>query len=162
MLSLCVCIYVRGLQVTILDLGTWFLVWWYLGTWVRKVFFSFSKFCIFLVLEQFSSFFLYNSHAVCLYVCSRPTVHNFWVRNLIFGMRVPWDMRKKVFFQFFEILIFSRFRANFRVFSSVCMSVRGLQVTIFDLETWFLVRGYLGTWVRKVSSVFRNFDFFAF
>ena len=116
-----------------------------------------------LAWKKGSSVFAFS---VCMYLCSRPTGHNFRLRNLIFGMMVPWDMSKKGFFQFFEILYFSRFRAIFRVFSyitvmlSVCMFVRGLQFTIFELGTWFSVWGYLGTWGRKVFFSFSKFWFF--
>ena len=36
----------------------------------------------------------------CLSVCPEATGHNFLLGNIIFGMRGPWDMSKKVFFRF--------------------------------------------------------------
>ena len=43
------------------------------------------------------------------------------------------------------------------------MLVRGLQVTIFDLRTLFLVWGYLGTWVKKLFfQIFKILDFVNF
>ena len=49
---------------------------------------------------------------VCLSVCpsvrNQAPVHIFWPRNLIFGLSVPWDMRKKHIFCFSK-LVFLRF-----------------------------------------------------
>ena len=44
--------------------------------------------------------------SVCPSVCSEATGHNFWLGNIIFGMRGPWDMSKKGFFPILKILIF--------------------------------------------------------
>merc|ERR1711923_154855 len=59
--------------------------------------------------------------SVCLSVCVRSTEHTFWPRNLIFGLKDPWDMRKKRNFLFFEMLKNGIFRAIF-TFESVCLS----------------------------------------
>ena len=45
---------------------------------------------------------------------------------------------------------------------SVCVSVRGLQVTPFGLGTSFLGWVILGTWEKNAFFVFRNFHFYAF
>ena len=51
-------------------------------------------------------------------VCLRATEDTFWPRNLIFGLKGPWDMRKKhIFFVFFEILKKDIFRVIFVVFT---------------------------------------------
>ena len=57
--------------------------------------------------ERVSSVFTFVS--VCVSVCTRATEHTFWLRNLIFGLSDPWDMRKKYFFVFFEMFIFMLF-----------------------------------------------------
>ena len=56
----------------------------------------------------------------CLSVCVRATEHTFWPRNLIFGLKDPWDMRKKRNFLFFEILKNGIFRGHFHF--PVCLS----------------------------------------
>ena len=55
-------------------------------------------------------------------VCLRATEHNFWPRNLIFGLKDPWDMRKKRIFLFFEILKNDIFRVIFVFHFRVCLS----------------------------------------
>ena len=57
-----------------------------------------------------------SSHSVCVCVCTRATDHSFWVRNLIFGLSDPWNIRKKRIFLFFEIFIFTLFIGIFRFF----------------------------------------------
>ena len=58
-------------------------------------------------------------------VCLRATEHTFWPRNLIFGLKDPWDMRKKRIFLFFEILK-NDILGSFLVFSLSCLSVSEL------------------------------------
>ena len=59
----------------------------------------------------------HSSHfRVCPSVLNRATEHIFWHRNLIFGLRDPWDMRKKCIYLFFEICIFTLFIGIFRFF----------------------------------------------
>ena len=98
--------------------------------------------------ERVSSVFTFVS--VCLSVCLRATEHTFWPRNLIFGLKDPWDMRKKLNFLFFEILK----NWIFRTISLSCLSVSELQRTPFGLGTWFLDWRVLGTWERNAFFLF--------
>ena len=43
----------------------------------------------------------------CLSVCPRATEHTFWPKNLILGLKDPWDMRKKRI-----LFCFSKFLKN--------------------------------------------------
>ena len=55
-----------------------------------------------------------SSHSVCLFVCKQATDHNFWYRNLIFGLSDPCNMRKNFFFRNFHFYAFYR---HFSIFS---------------------------------------------
>ena len=46
--------------------------------------------------ERVSSVFTFVS--VCTSVCERATEYTFWPRNLMFGLKDPWDMGKKRIF----------------------------------------------------------------
>ena len=81
-----------------------------------------------------------SSHYVCVSVCKQVTGHTIWPKKLILGLNDPWDMRKK---RIFGPILDDRLKekllkpwkgalcSHFRV----CLSVRGLQVTPFDLGT---------------------------
>ena len=90
---------------------------------------------------------------VCLSVRLRVTGHIFWPRNLIFGLKDPWDMRKN------SIFCFSKFwKMGFLgPFSLSCLSVSELQRTPFGLRTWFLDWRVLGTWERNAFFCFSKF-----
>ena len=91
---------------------------------------------------------------VCLSVCVRSTEHTFWPRNLIFGLKDPWDMRKKRNFLFFEILKNVIFRAIFT--QKVC-----LRATEHNFWPRNLIFGLKDSWdMRKkcIFFVFRNFE----
>jgi len=58
---------------------------------------------------------------VCVSLCTRATDHSFRVRNLIFGLSDPWNIRKKRFFLFFEIFIFTLSIGLFRFFPYITL-----------------------------------------
>ena len=58
-------------------------------------------------------------------VCARATEHTFWSRNLIFGLKDPWDMRtKRIFFLKFWKMTF--------VGSFVCVFFPSLSLYLLD------------------------------
>ena len=86
-----------------------------------------------------------------LSVCLRATEHTYWSRNLIFGLKDPLDMRKKLNFLFFEILKNGIFRTIF-TFLSVCL--RATEDTFWPRN---LIFGLKGPWDMRKK---RNFLFF--
>jgi len=84
-------------------------------------------------------------------VCLQATEHIFWPRNLIFGLKGPWDMRKKRIFLFFEILKNGIFRTIF-TFLSVCL--RATEHTFWPRN---LIFGLKDPWDMRKK---RNFLFF--
>ena len=88
----------------------------------------------------------------CLSVCLRATEHTFWPRNLIFGLKDPWDMRKKRNFLFFEILKNGIFRTIF-TFLSVCL--RATEDTFWPRN---LIFGLKGPWDMRKKRIFLFFE----
>ncbi len=115
---------VRGLEVTFLALWPNFLVEDTLGHEQERFFFPIFKILIFTILAAILMCFFY--------VCSRARGRIFCARYLIFWLRTPWDMCKKVFFSDFQNFDFYDNGGHFDVFF---MSVRGLEVAFFALET---------------------------
>ena len=101
-------------------------------------------------------------HYVCLYYCSRATGHSFWPRNLIFCIRVPWNMSKNGFFQILEILIFGRTLVNKRFQGPVVRAIRHMPKesayaegrNFRRLEKWSLFfTMYVCTFVRGLQAI---------
>ena len=131
-------------EIFIFTLFIGILVEWSLGHEKKNNFFLFLEIFIFTLFIGIFRFFPYITLVnFCLSVCPRATGHTFWPRDLIFGLSDPWTWEKTIFFLFFEIFIFTLFIGIFRFFPlyntskflSVCLSVRGLQDTPFDLGT---------------------------
>ena len=87
-----------------------------------------------------------------LSVCLRATEHTYWARNLIFGLKDPWDMRKKLNFLFFEILKNGIFRTIF-TFLSVCL--RATEDTFWPRN---LIFGLKGPWDMRKKRIFLFFE----
>ena len=86
-----------------------------------------------------------------LSVCLRATEDTFWPRNLIFGLKGPWDMRKKRNFLFFEILKNVIFRAIFT--QKVC--VRATEHTFWPRN---LIFGLKDPWDMRKKRIFLFFE----
>ena len=87
-----------------------------------------------------------------LSVCLRATEHTYWARNLIFGLKDPWDMRKKLNFLFFEILKNGIFRTIF-TFLSVCL--RATEDTFWPRN---LIFGLKDPWDMRKKRIFLFFE----
>ena len=87
-----------------------------------------------------------------LFVCLRATEHTYWARNLIFGLKDPWDMRKKLNFLFFEILKNGIFRTIF-TFLSVCL--RATEDTFWPRN---LIFGLKDPWDMRKKRIFLFFE----
>ena len=95
--------------------------------------------------------------SVCLSVCPRATEHTFWPRNLIFGLKDPWDMRKKRNFLFFEILKNGIFRVIFCVLLPHYLIFVGhiIWITVFGLFDWCQFAYHLRLkWLMLIDRIF--------
>ena len=71
------------------------------------------------ILKPWKGLLCFHFH-VCLSVCPRATEHTFWLKNLIFWLKDPWDMRQNCIF-FFEILKIELFGITFTCFFSLSL-----------------------------------------
>ena len=84
----------------------------------KRISFVFRNFQFYAFYRRFSIFF---SYITLVKFWFQGTGHSFSPRNLIFGLSDPWDMRKKRFFLFFEIFIFTLFIGIFRFFPYITL-----------------------------------------